>query len=96
MYRKHRNEQCSQDDDGVHLANGDVTDNDTVGGVTDVVASSGQCMISSEERCKRAALFILKSKEERMLNQSTLDHLLTDITGTKVLNLHVASKNEII
>lgn len=78
LYRKHNNQSIepvsSAEPEISSFSNAEEQDSDNADTDTEVHDLE-------EERKRRAALFILKTKEERMLTQTTLERILQDITG---------------
>ena len=94
IYRKHRDSQELRDQDMPSYC-GDEPDDVNYNEITvldDVISTSGQS--SKVEDQRRAALFILKAKEERMLTQNALEGLLDDITGIDMFSLFVHAESK--
>lgn len=87
LYRKHAIEQQIE-------RQNDVTHSDGWDFLTECDESSSELparyVDPEAQRQRRAALFILKTKEERRLTQNSLDGLLSDITGSYLSSTHVA------
>lgn len=83
MYRKHKETNQSNDSNSDNGANDDDMNSDENDCIQSNNSGTVNCDVESQvsNSQERSALFLLKAREEKMINQVTLNSLTKDITG---------------